>query len=472
MVRPLLLSLVLLLLASCQQTPPTPAPTPAEPSPSGEPPVTPKGDMSTNYNDAAMAIVTNAREEVFVAGVQGTDMDVGWGTRYGYKLSSQAGPLRLFVSRYGRRAATFGWTRLIDAPCPVGTVVATSCSLRAVELALSDDDSSLVLSGHTQDNGYFGNGETVSGWQSRALLHKLSPDGTVLWQKSVSETENSRPLGLSGAADGASYLLWQAISANPVDFKERYLGVRLSKLGPDGTVLWTKNIETPLSYEETASTYGYLTYFDVADVVLLGDAVIVAGFGDVQAFSTDGEPLWRTALPYNPVRGETPVQDERYYTHTEVVADGDQIYVGRSSERYVELSPAASQRLELTALSADGEVRWTRMLGNEQNYVFGTSLSATAPYGLHIAGTAWPQQEDIDFAPSNFASTLSPDGQNVVRQSVPDDVTIYALAGPEGEETVSTFFVGAIGNSSFNYDTPEFTASDAFLSVGDEAAKN
>ncbi len=229
MVRPLLLPFVLVLLASCQQTPnqqtpPTPAPAPAEPTPSGEPPITPKGDMSTNYSDAAMAVATNTREEVFVAGVQATSFDRGLSTPYGLEQSGQVGPLRLFVNRYNSRAETLSWSRLIDIPCPTGPVVVT-CSVRAVDLALAADDSSLLLSELTREE------DDTPTWEAQALLYKLSPDGAVLWQESLSETENSRPLGLSAAEDGTSYLLWQAIAENPLGenlelTEESYLGVR------------------------------------------------------------------------------------------------------------------------------------------------------------------------------------------------------------------------------------------------------
>lgn len=244
--------LALFLLAACQQTPtPAPTPAPAEPNPSGEPPVTPKGEMSTNYSDAAMAVATNDRSEVLVAGVQATYFDRGLSTAYGSKQGGQPGPLRLFVNRYSSRAEALSWSRLIEVPCPTGR----TCLVRAAELALAEDGSSLLISESTQED------DAAPFWETQAILYKLSANGAVLWQKSMSEPENSRPLGLFGAADGSSYLLWQAIAEDALNDgasgikQESYLGVRLSRLGPGGEVLWTKDIETPVSYSFDGSFY-------------------------------------------------------------------------------------------------------------------------------------------------------------------------------------------------------------------------
>lgn len=209
-------------------------------------------------------------------------------------------------------------------------------------------------------------------------------------------------------------------------------------------------------------------------MTVLGETVVVAGLNSVQAFSADGGPLWRTALAYIPYDSETDDGDSRYYTRAEVVAEGDRIYVGRSSQRSLVMSGSDMQRLELSALDGGGTEVWTKTLGDEQNFVYDAHLSVYSSDHLRnslvVAGTSLPQLDNVGLAPNSFVSVFSPFGEKDEAQTASVDGTIYGVAAPRSDDGI-TYLVGVIGDPSFNYDTPEGAVQDAFLLYGPTSYK-
>lgn len=189
MVRRLLLSSALVLLASCAQD--------SDPVP--DTPTT----VSTDFADAATHITTDARGDAYVLGYRNKHVDTG------VNSSGAATPADLFVSRFD----------------PSGTV-------RWLTVLRSDgvDESSLRGLATTSAAVY---ALTQNGMGGPLHLHNLSFDGTLRWSKVIVDAP-SAVSGFSAAPDGQLYVQYSVASG--ADAYSRYV----SALDAEGDVQWSK----------------------------------------------------------------------------------------------------------------------------------------------------------------------------------------------------------------------------------------
>ena len=290
--------------------------------------------------------------------------------------------------------------------------------------------------------------------RARSYIHKYGSDGKLLWQTPLVSAAACRPLGLVVAPDGSAYVLWQDYNALPNSPTQgTFAGLRLGRISASGVGEWFIRLPSVPSYETGRRTSRYR---DVADVAVLGETVLVAGFSTVQAFSLTGEPLWQTPLADAPTDTAAPEVGERFFARTEIVAGGDWIYVGRSSLESRGNEPATAPRLELTTLSSTGELLWNATLGDDTTDIGNSRLAMDGENRLQVAGTVQTRGPEGPSVPLNFIDVYSDEGVTEERRQLGSLGSILDFANADG----SAYVVGVTG-----LEDQTTQSTDAFLSV-------
>lgn len=404
-------------LSACQQTIVEP--------PENEP-FRSTGTLSTDRYDVASAVAVGEQGEVFAAGVQA----YGAVTPYGVGRGEE---VRGFLNRYGT-GEKLVWQTALDLTCTKRLPTAQGanvCAVRVADLEVLGADSYLLTESVSRPEVEVG--------RARSYVLKYDSAGKLLWQTALVSAAACRPLGLAVVPDGAVYALWQDYEALPDSPTQgTFAGLRLGRISASGVGEWFIRLASVPSYETGRRTSRYR---DVADVAVLGETVLVAGFSTVQAFSLTGEPLWQTPLADAPTDTAAPEVGERFFARTEIVADGDRVYVGRSSLESRGNEPATAPRLELTALSSTGELLWNATLGDDATDVADSRLVMDSQNRLQVAGTVRTRGPEGLSAPLNFMDVYSDEGMAEERKQLGSLGSILDFANADG----AAYLVGVTG---------------------------
>jgi uncharacterized delta-60 repeat protein len=292
-------------------------------------------------------------------------------------------------------------------------------------------DGGIIAAGSTSS----ANGDFVSSADSGgALVARLSPDGVLLWSKTLGGVGYDAFSGVAVAADGAIIAAGFTAATNRGSSCDTDSGdALLARFSPDGELVWTQILGGCAAEELSAVTVaangdliaaGYTESTD-------GDFAPSKGAYDALAarFSPDGELLWSQTVGMG---------DDAFWA-VAVTADGGIITAGSTDD-----ASLGSGRALVARFSPDGELLWSQIPGGRGYDAF-WAVAATADGGVIACGSTEYTGGDsasLDSAGRALVARFSPDGELLWSQ-VPGGTHLDFLLG-----LVATTDGGIVGTGS------------------------
>ena len=245
----------------------------------------------------------------------------------------------------------------------------------------------------TRDGGYIvaGGTESFGGGYADIWVLKLSPDGTVEWQKTYGGDGSDSADSIQQTRDGG-YI----VAGSTESFGGVYNDAWVLKLMPDGTIEWQK-------------TYGDFAYDWLNSILQTDDdGYIVAGV--TMSIADDDIGFWVLKLSSNGA-----VEWQKTYgvglggwaNSIQQTADGGYIVAGWVEVPHTKDDPV--EDLLVMKLSPDGSIEWQKTSGGD-NPDLADSIQQTSDGGYIVAGWTESFGAGRERLPELFVLKLRPDG--------------------------------------------------------------
>jgi len=254
---------------------------------------------------------------------------------------------------------------------PDGTKIWTK-QLGATTTSLTTGlDGSLYVAGYAGSGKL--DGQSTAG-QSDAFVTKLSPDGTKIWTKLVGSTSQEIATALTTGLDGSLYLAGWTLSTTLDGLTTGSNGANfMTKFAPDGTKIWTKLINAPVSAMSSGPAGSWYVAGDYYGTPPAGLDV------DVTGFEPNGTKVWTQII-----RSDS---NESVYGLT-TSSDGSLYVAGYTGSSMLDgetapITANGSGVAFVTKFGLDGTKIWTHLFGIANT---ARVLTAGLDGSLYIAG--------------------------------------------------------------------------------------
>ena len=381
MIRRILLS-TLALLTACAQPTADPAPRPS---------------LSTDLGDAATHVTTDALGNAYV---------LGYRNRPDLLYPETPRTSQLYLSRFDR-AGALRW--LTDLNQKDATATENSSETYGVAVtetgiyALTQQDSDADVG------------------QGPVYLHKLTPDGALLWTRPILEAGAGREVDVTTfqkAPTGQLYVSWLD-SGN--EGQTAYLG----SLDAEGTLRWSvvlRSEEDGRGMSDVSALQSNGEVRGVFEVAPSADGVYVTNTAQVRKYSAQGNLIWSQALAFEE------------YTHigADLAVNGNSIYLVRNLTL---MQDVVSYNSEIKRFNADGDELWTRTLVAPE-VASTVAAYSSEPFGVSAGGKLYllvASAQDADghtggLLDEQFLLQFSPDGRRSQRVRLSQEETILDMA--------------------------------------------
>jgi len=346
----------------------------------------------------SLQVVGGSGEDYFNAvalDVDGSAIAVGWTT-------STDGPFP--PTRYGNPDA------LIAKYAPDGSLTWVKTvygSIERLDAAVIGLDGSIFVAGIGS-----GDGSLVMTQSGRALVAKLTPDGELIWARTVGDGPWDDFYGLSLAPDGNIVAVG---NTQPCD--EHFRPVKddidplIAKLSPDGDLIWVRSYfgnELDDWFNQVAvQADGSIVAVGVSDSAI-GDYPIFPlewklGNGLVTKLTPEGDTMWTTAfggLEWARAFGA----GEMVRLNSLVIEEDGRIIVAGQTGIAEGLVPADTKvngigDALIAGLAADGDLVWSKTIGGDGHYDAFADLALT-PDG-NVVAVGRTDSSTVDFVPTH-----------------------------------------------------------------------
>lgn len=387
MIRRILLSFALLSsalvpLASCAQ--PTIDPAPQVPT------------LSTALGDAATHVATDAWGNAYVLGYRNRSDSV-------YPETPRSS--ELYLSRFDRAGELAWFTGLNQGESTATDRTAETYSVEATATG------TYALTQQETDAG-----------RSPLYLHKLTPEGALLWTRPILEAGAGHEVAITTfqkAPNGRLYVSW---ADSWSEGQKTYLG----SLDAEGALRWSvvlwsegdgQGVTDVSALQSTGEVRG------IFKVAPSADGVYVTNTAQVRKYSAEGNLTWSKALAFEE------------YTHigADLAVNANYIYLVRNLTLKQDV---VSYNSEIKRFNADGDQLWTRTLVAPEVASTATAYSSE-PFGVSAGGKLYllvaSAQDSEGYSSGGrlneqFLLQFSPDGQRSQRVRLSQEETILDMA--------------------------------------------
>lgn len=287
------------------------------------------------------------------------------------------------------------------------------------------------------------------------FVTKLDPDGTLLWTRQFGTTTIDNVAGVVVDAAGNVFVVGNTWGALPGQTNAGLTDAFVVRFDPNGVAVWTLQFGTP------ATDAGLGVAIDPAGYVLV--AGVTAGtlpgqthFGGADAFvvkldAADGDPVWTHQFG-------TSGHDDA--TSVAVDADGNVLVAGLTAGAFPGQSHLGEVDAFVRKLDADGEPVWTRQFGSDGNDpAFGLAIDTRGD--LVVSGYTDGVLDGASPAGNAdaFAIKLDPDGERLWTQQYGTVESDYG----NGVAVDARGFVLLVGTTQGALGGPNAGETDAFV---------
>lgn len=267
------------------------------------------------------------------------------------------------------------------------------------DAVLTSDGRFIIAGGPYSENGF---------------LAKIEQDGTILWQKSYSDTEfdTSRIYAIAELSDNNLVAVgeYNVYSGNENAF--------ISKFNPNGDVIW--QVEIGASLRQVARD---VIPLDNGHFLIVGTDLGEISDGWIARFDANGNVVWQKRV------GDSYVNALTGGLRT---SDGNIVLIGSTWKTFS--FPSADAWL--LKIDQNGQILWQKSYDNSQADYF-TDLVETADGNFAVSGVT-----NSGFMPSHpWALKFSPDGNLIWQREWPDD-TVFGFQSVVEADNGRLIFVG------------------------------